>query len=90
MLQVSGTACRFTASNNALWDLNFANGTHTVKEFPQLWWRKYRNFRLAETEKLYLFDNPNLCFSAPPLFNDGMRKESWALCIPLSASELVL
>ena len=55
---------RFTASNNALWDLDFANGTHTVKEFPQLWWRKYRNFKLAETENLYLFDNPELCFSA--------------------------
>ena len=55
---------RFTASNSALWDLDFANGTHVVKDFPQLWWRKFRNFNLAETENLSLFDNPELCFSA--------------------------
>jgi hypothetical protein len=40
------------------------DGSHTVSEYPQLWWRRFRDFRLAETKKLWIFDNPRLCFGA--------------------------
>lgn len=40
------------------------NGLNEVPEFPQLWWRRFRDFKLAESAKIYVFDNPSLCFGA--------------------------
>lgn len=44
--------------------MGFMDGLHKIPDFPQLWWRRFRDFRLAETQKLYIFDNPKLCFGA--------------------------
>eukprot|EP00892_Ulva_mutabilis_P004823 jgi/Ulvmu1/2712/UM014_0168.1 len=55
---------RFTAAHTAAWNMDFMDGTHVVQDFPQLWWRRFRDFRLAETQKLYIFDNPKLCFGS--------------------------
>ena len=49
--------------------MGFMDGKHTVPEHPQLWWRRFRDFRLAEARELYIFDNPNLCFGAQPLWH---------------------
>ena len=49
-----------------MWNMDFMDGSHTVAERPQFWWRRFRDFRLAETAKLYIFDNPDLCFGALP------------------------
>lgn len=56
--------CRFTAAHSALWNMGFMDGSHRPPERAQLWWRRFRDFRLAETANLYVFDNPSLCFGA--------------------------
>jgi hypothetical protein len=40
------------------------DGQHSIAERPQLWWRRFRDFRLAETAELHIFDNPDLCLGA--------------------------
>jgi hypothetical protein len=56
--------CRFTAAHSAMWSMAFMDGQHSIVERPQLWWRRFRDFRLAETAELHIFDNPSLCLGA--------------------------